>query len=87
MIAGSLVDENRYRYDLGSLGRDYVGIGKNEAVLKETADHWGIDHKAEMYKLPAMYVGEYAEQDAVLTLQTLARDEERNHESRHRRHL
>ena len=68
MIAGSLVDENRYRYDLGSLGRDYVGIGKNEAVLKETAAHWGIDHKAEMYKLPAMYVGEYAEQDAVLTL-------------------
>ena len=67
MIAGSLVDENRFRYDLGSLGRDYVGIGKNEAVLKETADHWGIDHKAEMYKLPAMYVGEYAEQDANLT--------------------
>jgi len=68
MIAGSLVDENRFRYDLGSLGRDYVGIGKNEAVLKETADHWGIDAKSEMYKLPAMYVGEYAEQDALLTL-------------------
>ena len=67
MIAGSLVDENRFRYDLGSLGRDYVGIGKNEAVLKETADHWGIDAKSEMYKLPAMYVGEYAEQDATLT--------------------
>ena len=68
MIAGSLVDENRFRYDLGSLGRDYIGIGKNEAVLKETADLWGVDHKAEMYKLPAMYVGEYAEQDADLTL-------------------
>jgi len=68
MIAGSLVDENRFRYDLGSLGRDYVGIGKNEAVLKETAKEWGIDPKSEMYKLPAMYVGEYAEQDAVLTL-------------------
>jgi DNA polymerase I-like protein with 3'-5' exonuclease and polymerase domains len=68
MIAGSLVDENRFRYDLGSLGRDYVGIGKNEAVLKETAATWGIDPKSEMYKLPAMYVGEYAEQDAVLTL-------------------
>ena len=67
MIAGSLVDENRFRYDLGSLGRDYIGVGKNEAVLKETADLWGIDHKAEMYKLPAMYVGEYAEQDAELT--------------------
>jgi len=68
MIAGSLVDENRFRYDLGNMGRDYVGIGKNETVLKETADHWGIDAKSEMYKLPAMYVGEYAEQDAELTL-------------------
>ena len=67
MIAGSLVDENRFRYDLGSLGRDYVGIGKNEAVLKETAELWGVDPKSEMYKLPAMYVGEYAEQDATLT--------------------
>ena len=68
MIAGSLVDENRFRYDLGSLGRDYVGIGKNEAVLTETAKEWGVDPKSEMYKLPAMYVGEYAEQDAALTL-------------------
>ena len=67
MIAGSLVDENRFRYDLGSMGRDYLGIGKNEAVLKETAELWGVDPKSEMYKLPAMYVGEYAEQDATLT--------------------
>ena len=69
MIAGSLVDENRFRYDLGSMGRDYVGKGKNEAVLQETADVWGVDAKSAMYKLPAMYVGEYAEQDASLTLQ------------------
>jgi len=68
MIAGSLVNENRFRYDLGSMGRDYVGKGKNEAVLQETAKEWGIDPKSEMYKLPAMYVGEYAEQDAKLTL-------------------
>jgi DNA polymerase I-like protein with 3'-5' exonuclease and polymerase domains len=69
MIAGSLVDENRFRYDLGSMGRDYIGIGKNEAVLQETAKEWGIDAKSEMYKLPAMYVGEYAEQDAKITLE------------------
>jgi len=68
MIAGSLVDENRFRYDLGSMGRDYLGKGKNESVLKETADIWGVDAKSEMYKLPAMYVGEYAEDDAKLTL-------------------
>ena len=69
MISGSLVDENRFRYDLGSMGRDYVGRGKKEAVLLETAKEWGIDPKSEMYKLPAMYVGEYAEQDAKLTLE------------------
>ena len=68
MIAGSLVDENRFRYDLGSMGRDYLGKGKNEALLAETANVWGIDAKSEMYKLPAMYVGEYAERDAELTL-------------------
>jgi DNA polymerase I-like protein with 3'-5' exonuclease and polymerase domains len=69
MIAGSLVDENRFRYDLGSLGRDYLGKGKNEAVLAQTAKEWGIDAKSEMYKLPAMYVGEYAERDAEMTLE------------------
>ena len=69
MIAGSLVDENRFRYDLGSMGRDYLGRGKNEAVLNETAAIWGIDPKSEMYKLPAMYVGEYAERDAEMTLE------------------
>ena len=68
MIAGSLVDENRFRYDLGSMGRDYLGKGKNEAVLSETAAIWGVDPKSEMYKLPAIYVGEYAERDAELTL-------------------
>ena len=68
MIAGSLVDENRFRYDLGSMGRDYLGRGKNEAVLAETAAIWGVDAKSEMYKLPAIYVGEYAERDAELTL-------------------
>jgi DNA polymerase I-like protein with 3'-5' exonuclease and polymerase domains len=50
------------------MGRDYVGRGKNEAVLNETAAIWGVDPKSEMYKLPAMYVGEYAERDAELTL-------------------
>ena len=69
MIAGSLVNENRFRYDLGSMGRDYLGKGKNEAVLLETAKEWGLDPKSEMYKLPAMYVGEYAERDAEMTLE------------------
>jgi DNA polymerase I-like protein with 3'-5' exonuclease and polymerase domains len=69
MIAASLIDENRYRYDLNGLSRDYLGKGKDETVLQETAKSWGVDPKAEMYKLPAMYVGAYAERDAQLTLE------------------
>jgi len=68
MIMASLVDENRFRYDLNSVANDYTGMGKNESALKEAAKEWGVDAKAEMYKLPAIYVGEYAERDAEVTL-------------------
>ena len=67
MIAASLVNENRYRYDLNSLGWDYVGQGKNETELNNAAQEWGVDPKADMWKLPALYVGNYAERDAELT--------------------
>ena len=46
-----------------------LGKGKDESVLYEAAKSWGVDPKAEMYKLPAMYVGAYAERDAQLTLE------------------
>ena len=68
MIAASLVNKNRFRYDLGSLGWDYCGQGKNETELVNAAKEWGVDPKADMWKLPAMYVGNYAERDAELTL-------------------
>ena len=67
MIAASLVNENRFRFDLGSLGWDYCGQGKNETELNQIAKEWGLDPKADMWKLPAMYVGNYAERDAELT--------------------
>ena len=68
MIMTSLVDENRFRYDLNSVSYDYTGMNKNETALQEAPKDWGVDPKAEMYKLPAMYVGEYAEKDAEITL-------------------
>ena len=68
MIAASLVNENRYRFDLNSLGWDYVGQGKSEAELNNAAKEWGLDPKADMWKLPALYVGNYAQRDAELTL-------------------
>ena len=69
MIASALVDENQMRYDLTSCSRRYIGQGKDEAALYEAAKSWGVDAKAEMYKLPAMYVGDYAEKDAEITLE------------------
>ena len=68
LIAAPLIDENRFRYSLNELGKDYLKDTKSEALLYEAAKEWGVDAKAEMYKLPAMYVGPYAEQDADLTL-------------------
>ena len=68
MIACALVDENQLRYDLNNCSRRYTGKGKDEAALYAAAKEWGVDAKAEMYKLPALYVGAYAEKDAEITL-------------------
>ena len=68
MLAAPLIDENRRYYSLNSVCYDYLGEMKSEAHLREAAAEFGVDPKAEMYKLPAAYVGEYAEADARLTL-------------------
>jgi len=67
MIAGALIDENRYTYRLNALAKDYLGELKAETDLKEAAKAHGVDPKGEMWKLPAEHVGYYAEQDARLT--------------------
>jgi len=67
MIAGALIDENRYTYKLNALAKDYLGELKAETDLKEAAKAHGVDPKGEMWMLPAEHVGYYAEQDARLT--------------------
>jgi len=69
MVMASLIDENRLAYTLNSISFEYLGEVKDEKALNEAAQSWGIDPKSEMYKLPAMYVGNYAEKDAKLTLE------------------
>ena len=69
MIAASLIDENRFKYDLNTLSWDYLGFGKSEAALNEAAKSRGLDPKADLWQLPAMEVGSYAEKDAELTLE------------------
>ena len=68
MVMAALVDENRYSYSLNSLCYDHLGEVKDETALNSAAEDWGVNPKSEMYKLPAMYVGSYAEKDAELTL-------------------
>ena len=68
MIAAPLINENRFNYSLKDLSKEYVGETKSEALLYEAAKEWGVDAKSEMWKLPPMYVGPYAEQDAAVTL-------------------
>jgi DNA polymerase I-like protein with 3'-5' exonuclease and polymerase domains len=80
MVMSSLIDENRLSYTLNSISFEYLREVKDEKALKEAAESWGIDPKKELYKLPAMYVGNYAEKDAQLTLElfkTLSREIQR----------
>jgi DNA polymerase I-like protein with 3'-5' exonuclease and polymerase domains len=77
MVMASLIDENRFSFTLNSISFEFLREVKDEKALKEAAQSFGLDAKAEMYKLPAMYVGNYAEKDAELTLElfkTLSRE-------------
>ena len=69
MVIASLLDENRFSYSLNALSYDHLGKVKSEKGLVEAAREFGVDPKAEMWKMPAMYVGPYAEGDAELTLE------------------
>jgi DNA polymerase I-like protein with 3'-5' exonuclease and polymerase domains len=69
MVIASLLDENRFSYSLNALAYDHLNKTKSEKSLVEAARDFGVDPKAELWKLPAMHVGPYAETDAVLTLE------------------
>ena len=69
MLVASLLDENRFSYSLNALAYEHLGKTKSEKALVQAAREFGVDPKAEMWKMPAMYVGPYAEVDAVLTLE------------------
>jgi DNA polymerase I-like protein with 3'-5' exonuclease and polymerase domains len=69
MVIASLLDENRFSYSLNALAFDYLSKTKSEKNLTEAARDFGVDPKAELWKLPSMHVGPYAEVDAELTLE------------------
>lgn len=78
-LAAALLDEHRRAYNLDSLAKDWLGESKNEDLLWKAGKAFGLKEnvKAEMWKLPAIYVGPYAEQDALLNLRILSYVERR----------
>ena len=53
---------------LNTLAKFYVGIGKDEKYYKQQQKNMDLDPKKDMWRLPALFVGQYAERDAESTL-------------------
>ena len=71
MIAASVIDENRFKYSLDSLSKDYLNEEKYKYDLQQKTLEWSggtvKDPMTNMHKLPASIVKEYAKQDVNLT--------------------
>jgi len=71
MIAASVIDENRFRYSLDALSKDYIGDSKYKYDLQKKTLEWSggmvKDPMSNMHKLPSSIVKDYAKQDVDLT--------------------
>ena len=71
MIAASVIDENRFKYSLDALSKDYLKEEKYKYDLQQKTLEWSggtvKDPMTNMHKLPASIVKEYAKQDVNLT--------------------
>lgn len=74
-IAEPLIDELQDSYSLQAISQRHGLPGKDEGVLRDAATAWKIDPKADMWKLPARFVAEYAVGDVELPLRLLRRQE------------
>ena len=69
MVAASVIDENRFKYSLDALSKDYLNDSKYKYDLYEKAAIEGIkDPMSNMHKLSYDLVKVYAKQDVDLTL-------------------
>lgn len=70
-LAEPLIDENKGHYSLDSLALEYLGIHKEETLLKEACLNFQYKGtpQAHIWKLDPKYVGPYAEADALQPMQ------------------
>ena len=74
-IADPLICELHDSYSMQAIAQRWGFDGKNEAMLRAAASDYKIDPKKDMWKLPARFVGAYAEEDTRLPLNILRRQE------------
>lgn len=80
-IAAPLINEiersdgREMSYSLQNIALRLGLPGKDEAALREAAAAYGVDPKSGLWRLPARYVGAYAEADATQPLAILRRQE------------
>ncbi len=74
-IADPLIYELHQSFSLQNICERYNLPGKSEDLLKAAADAFGVGAKDGMWRLPARYVGLYAEDDADLPLKVLRKQE------------
>ena len=63
-----MIDENRFSYQLNTLAKHYIGLGKDEKILQEAAKNYGLDPKKICGDYLQCLLGQYAERDAEATL-------------------
>ena len=73
LVAEPLIDENQKTYNLDRLGEHYEGRGKNYKMLDEALNSFfgKKGNRGDIWRLPARYVGSYAEDDAMLPVEII----------------
>lgn len=74
-IADPLIYELHQSYSLQSIASRYGFSGKDEVLLKKAAEEYKVDPKSGLWKLPARYVGAYAEADTQQPLLIIRKQE------------
>ncbi len=74
-VADPLINELHFSYSLATIAKRWDLPGKDEELLREAAQHYNVDPKGGLWRLPPKFVGPYAEHDSRLPLQILQRQE------------
>ena len=68
-IADPLLYELHYSYSLDNIAKRMGLEGKDETLLQAAAQEYGLNPKADLWRMPAGYVGPYGERDVLLPLE------------------